>query len=124
MILRNRLVTRRAAIFTGFSTEGVKVKIELNIGFPNLAKIKDKSRKFRLTRNLFSAFQHMRVGDAMYDSLLFHSLFVPLRDQFEGAREHGTRAGAVSLADETFALHLIEHGGGAAITDAQSTLQD
>src|SRR5437764_8782505 len=51
-------------------------------------------------------------------------LLVPLGDQLIGTAEHGTRARAVSLANQAFTLHLIEHGGGAAVADAQAALQD
>src|SRR4051812_37777563 len=51
-------------------------------------------------------------------------LFLPVADGLEGAAEDRARAGAVRLADETFALHHVEDGGGAAVADAQSSLQD
>ena len=55
---------------------------------------------------------------------LFAFLFIPLGDQLVRAAEHGTRARAVGLANQAFALHLIEDGGGAAIADAQAPLQN
>ena len=57
-------------------------------------------------------------------SLLFCFLLVPLSDNLKRAAENRTRAGAIGFADQAFALHLIEHGGGAAIADAQAALQD
>ena len=51
-------------------------------------------------------------------------LLVPLGHNLERAGEDGTRAGAVGFADQALAFHLIEHGGGAAIADAQAALQD
>ena len=48
---------------------------------------------------------------------------VPLGDHLVGAAEHGARAGTVGLADQPFALHHVEDGGGATVADTQATLQ-
>ena len=51
-------------------------------------------------------------------------LLVPIADQLEGFLQNRSRPGAVGFADQAFALHLIEHGSGTAIADAQTALQD
>ena len=50
--------------------------------------------------------------------------FVPVGNHFIGTAEHGTRAGAIGLTDEPFALHHVENCRGATIADAQASLQN
>lgn len=49
--------------------------------------------------------------------------FVPVGYHFIGAGEYGTWARAISLANESFALHHVEDCRRAAIPDTQATLQ-
>src|SRR5712692_6953660 len=58
-----------------------------------------------------------QCGWHLRDPDLLAFLLVPLGHNLIRAAEHGTRAGPVGFADQAFALHLIEHGGGAAIAD-------
>lgn len=55
--------------------------------------------------------------------LFFAAAFVPLRDHFISASEHGPRPRAVCLADQTFALHDVQNRRRAAVADAQTPLQ-
>ena len=51
-------------------------------------------------------------------------LLVPIAHQLKGFLQNRSWPGAVGFANQAFALHLIEHGGGAAIADAQAALED
>src|ERR1051326_1493220 len=53
----------------------------------------------------------------------FNLLFIPFGDYLKRAGEPRARAGAIGLANQTFAFHLIEHGRGPAIADSQPALQ-
>src|SRR5205807_2535918 len=116
------------AIFARFSTEVVEAGLQPHVrdcyDFAPARLRRSMTFCFCIPRRLIKQFARVSSVHSLErpheGCRLLSFLLVPLADQLESFLQNWTWAGAVGFANQAFALHLIEHGSGTAIADAQA----
>jgi cytochrome c-type biogenesis protein CcmH/NrfG len=117
VLQRKKVVTRKCAMFTSFSTEAVERTDTMIFATSRLLPANESAT---LSGNPGKTGRE----HCFFRQVLLRFLLVPIANQLKSFLQHRTWPRAVGFANQPFAFHLIEHSGSAAIANAQTALQD